>query len=199
MLPPAPSDLGQFPWMRILEWSILISFLVGLYWAAKKIVEEKQTFSDTSYPFTWGRLELLIANWWARDNNRFFRADTKYEWEATFQILNTNLTPAEYLKNWELEQKIVFDEFETISSIQSSDLFKLIELNTEIEHFVRQEGTATKDQIERMYVDVVLFRFKNESDLYFASSISSVLNGSLEGPFFEESLKLASFSSKKMS
>ena len=54
---------------------------------------------------------------------------------------------------------------------------------------LRVEGKATEKVINRLYLDIYLFQYKE--DAYFFISRSSVLNGIVEGPFFEEMIYLA--------
>jgi len=203
MYSPPPSDLHNFPWERLLEWSVLVGLIVGLIWAAKSIMREKNSFLDESYPFQWGKITLPIARWWTKkilhpSEIIFYRADTHYEWKSHFLILEQaieeKISLQEVEQQWENSNQILFDEHETTQTIRSSDLFQNTQINEQMEAFIRKEGTATKAEVERLYVDIIFFRLKNDTKTYQCSSISSVLNGSVEGPFFEESLKLASFS-----
>ncbi|MDH4469182.1 MAG: hypothetical protein QE271_14070 [Bacteriovoracaceae bacterium] len=200
MLTSAPSDMHNFPWQRITEWSTLVLFLLFLFYAAKKILQEKTSFVQDSVLCDWNQLFLQIAKWWTpliqnKEEMKFYRSDTHYDWEAQFILIKENIHQfsklEDYFLHWIDDQKLLFDEHESILSIQATDLFQDQALTEHIGEFLRMEGTATKNQIERLYVDIVLLRLKNETKIYRFTSISSVLNGSLEGPFFEETLKLA--------
>ena len=54
--------------------------------------------------------------------------------------------------------------------------------------FVRVEGTCTEKKIYRFYYDIMIGVLENDQTLWCQSK-SSVLNGCVEGPFFEEALK----------
>ena len=51
---------------------------------------------------------------------------------------------------------------------------------------VRLEGTATQEQTERLYYDAFLVREIKSGHYLYAESKSSILNGLVEGPYFEE-------------
>ena len=48
-------------------------------------------------------------------------------------------------------------------------------------------GTATENTIDRIYYDIAMIRSDNE--ILICESKSSILNGAVEGPYFEEVLK----------
>ena len=50
---------------------------------------------------------------------------------------------------------------------------------------VRLEGTATADRAERLYYDAFLIRNLKTGSFLYAESKSSILNGLVEGPYFE--------------
>lgn len=163
------------------------------------IGEEKSTFRDESYQLTFGRLSLMIANWWtitdqSEDRIRFERTDTRYDWFATFSYFpgGAEKTLPQLLEDKLNLEKIEFDEdvvFETDSRV----LFRDSEIQEYFQEVIRVEGKGSKNVVDRVYYDIYIARPLNGDGYFIFESMSSVLNGSLEGPFFEESLSELSF------
>lgn len=168
------------------DWLLLILFLIFLAYAAWVIKKEKKTF--LKYPITYkiGPFILNIPKWWSPINEEkhrliFERRDTKYEWACTFSWIKK---PTDFksldkiLIDFVKEKKILFDP-------ESSDInFKANLNNLEL---VEVGGTATEDEIERIYYEIAIL--KANQDILICESKSSVLNGAVEGPYFEEVIK----------
>ncbi|MFA5584139.1 MAG: hypothetical protein WDA09_07985 [Bacteriovoracaceae bacterium] len=175
------------------DWLILISLLAGAFYTMRVIGQEKSSFRDESYIVTFGALKLMIPQWWSiteqTDNGlRFERTDTRYDWYAKFQFFANDPRPlTELLEELLNAQKIEFDEdvaYETDSRV----LFRDSHVQKEFQEVIRVEGMASQDVEERIYYDVYLARQLNTDNYFLFESKSSVLNGSVEGPYFEESL-----------
>src|SRR5690606_21423651 len=175
------------------DWLVLISLLVGAFYTMQVIGQEKSSFRDESYIVTFGALKLMIPQWWSiteqTDNGlRFERTDTRYDWYAKFQFHADDPRPlTELLEELLNAQKIEFDEdvaYETDSRV----LFRDSLVQKEFQEVIRVEGMASQDVEERIYYDVYLARQLNTDNYFLFESKSSVLNGSVEGPYFEESL-----------
>jgi hypothetical protein len=176
-----------------VDWLILISLLIAAIYTMRIIAQEKSTFRDESYLVTFGELKLMIPNWWSITKQetlslKFERTDTRYDWYAQYSYIPDDLRPLpDILKDILDAQKIEFDEdvvFETDSRV----LFRDSKVQKELQEVIRVEGKASQDIEERIYYDIYLAR-KLENPGYFVfESKSSVLNGSVEGPYFEESL-----------
>lgn len=198
MITPAPSDLHHFPWQRALEWSALIGFILFLIYAARKILEEKTNFAQDSVERRWGKLTIKVARWWSEtspssnDYWLFCRTDTHYDWEAKFWMPQISSCCAQTTcEAWLRQNGFILDTAETQISQRASDLFCLTKTYQACRDFYRVEGTATQHEQDRKYVDCVVFYLDEDPNVYMAVSLSSVLNGGVEGPFFEETLKLA--------
>jgi hypothetical protein len=168
-----------------------------LSYSLLKIKNEKKDFLDQVNWYSIGKFKLPIANWWTLVNSSeyellFKRTDTHYDWYARFYLeekqtdlkLDINQVLEEILN----QKALQFDQ-DAIIETDPRYVIKSEVLTASIKQFIRVEGMASQD-IERIYLDLVLIHFEDDS-LYCFESTSSVLNGSVEGPFFEETLKLA--------
>lgn len=179
---------------NIVGWLIVVLLIGAGFYTMRIIGEEKSSFKDDSYQVTFGDLLLMIPNWWSitsqtENEIRFERTDTRYDWYAVFQYLPTHEgkdLPKLLEEKLNLEQ-MEFDEdvvFETDSRVLFRDS-KVQELFQEV---IRVEGKGSQRVIERFYYDVYLMRALNDPGYFIFESRSSVLNGLVEGPYFEESL-----------
>ncbi len=158
--------------------------LIALAYAAWVIKNEKKYFLKNLIPYKIGPFFLQTPIWWSikeqKENQIIFeRKDTKYEWMAIFSLIkdsdfNLDNFLIEFVKN----KNIIFDP-------ESSDIsFKPNKFNLEM---IEVGGTATENNIDRIYYDIAMLRLKNE--ILICESKSSILNGAVEGPYFEEVLK----------
>jgi hypothetical protein len=176
------------------EWSILLCLLAGAVYTMKVIGSEKSTIKDESYEIQFGKLSLLIPNWWTLVEEktheiRFERTDTRYDWFAKFAYVpdHQESTLPELLTKKLDQEKIEFDQdvaFETDSRV----LFRNPEIQIHFQEIIRVEGKATQNIVDRLYYDIYLMRGLGDSGYFMFESKSSVLNGLVEGPFFEEAL-----------
>jgi hypothetical protein len=184
---------------HIFDWILLLSLIGGAIYTMNIIGEEKSTFKDDSYEVRFGRLSLMIANWWTIVEEtptrlQFERTDTRYDWYASFTFFpdhEDKSLPQLLEEKLDLE-KIEFDDdvvFETDSRV----LFRDSEIQEYFQEVIRVEGKGSQNIVDRTYYDIYIMRPLNESGYFIFESWSSVLNGSLEGPFFEESLSELSF------
>ncbi len=172
-----------------IAWSLLLLFLASLVYAMRAIKKEKDIFIENAKEVVFGPYLLHVPSWWSLTENsattlRFERTDTRYDWYAVFKL-------EELIAN---EQTIV-EEFTT--EIQGRQL--LFDIDSGVIHepssmkqhalaeceVARVEGTATQNGIERIYFDAMLARDRELKKRIWAESKSSVLNGLVEGPYFE--------------
>jgi hypothetical protein len=181
------------------EWAILLFVLGGAIYTMRIIGEEKSTFKDESYEVRFGKLSLMIPNWWtivkeSSTEIRFERTDTRYDWHAIFSYFpdDENKSMPDLLeKKLDLE-KIEFDmdvTFETDSRV----LFRDSEIQEYFQEIIRVEGKASQNIVDRIYYDIYIMRALNDQGYFIFESWSSVLNGLVEGPYFEEGLSELSF------
>lgn len=176
-----------------LEW--LAFFLLmgfGVY-TMRVIKNEKRNYLENSQEIVFKNFKLFTPKWWSllpieKENEIVFkRLDTRYDWEARF-IWSELSSPKEIIELFKEkihERKILFDEENSVihnpSDFREKDLIK--SGNYEM---VRLEGTATADRAERLYYDAFLIRHLHTGHYLYAESKSSILNGLVEGPYFEE-------------
>ena len=180
---------------NIFEWAVLLIILLGLIYTMIVIKEEKKSYIESAIPIDFKGFQFKVPSWWGthpdEDNNEiiFKRDDTRYEWKATLTWIpiSTDQTIEEKYEELVSSKKIEFDLDQSIihgpSTIFRDETMK----NNSIEA-IRIEGTATQDQQNRLYYDAYLIKDKTQNGFLFAESKSSVLNGLVEGPYFEEVL-----------
>lgn len=178
------------------EWLIVLIVLLGLVYTAITIKKEKKVFLKNLKKYVLRGFKIATPSWWTLINSSddelvFKRTDTKYEWVANFSIVSDeSLSIEELLVKKIQEKKLLFDE-ET-SEIPSKERIKrefVLGSNGDFE-IARVEGTATSSDFERLYLDLAIFRNKNL--VLLCESKSSILNGAVEGPYFEEVIKMIS-------
>jgi hypothetical protein len=179
---------------HILGWLTVLALLGAGFYTMRIIGEEKSSFKDDSYQVTFGELVLMIPNWWSITSQtdhelRFERTDTRYDWYAVFK----------YVPNHEgkdlpklLEEKLDLEELEfdedVVFETDSRVLFRDSKVQEHFQEMIRVEGKASQKIVDRVYYDVLITRAQNEAGYFIFESKSSVLNGLVEGPYFEESL-----------
>lgn len=184
---------------HLFEWLVLIALIVAAIYTMRVIGQENSTFRQDSYEVRFGDLALMIPNWWTLTEQsptqlKFERTDTHYNWYAAFNFIPDDEgkdLPKLLEEKLDLE-KIEFDPdvtFETDSRV----LFRNSGVQEQFQEVIRVEGKATQNATERIYYDIYLMRRLDAKNYFMLESRSSVLNGSLEGPYFEESLSELSF------
>ncbi len=186
---------------HILGWVTVVALIGAGFYTMKVIGEEKSSFKDDSYQVTFGNLKLMIPNWWSITEQtdhglRFERTDTRYDWYATFNYYPSHdgKDLPKLLEEKLNKEEIEFDEdvvFETDSRV----LFRDSRVQEHFQEVIRVEGKASQNVIDRIYYDLYLTRAQNDPGFFIFESRSSVLNGLVEGPYFEESLSELEISS----
>lgn len=180
-----------------IEWGIVLIFIVGMIYAAQVIKNEKRTYLETAIPLSFKHFDFKVPTWWTNTSHEdstmvFERTDTRYDWKAHFRWLPFNegdenkelkTAFAELIK----DKNIVFDSDTSVIK-NPSDFYGHQIFKDEDPDMIRVEGTATQDLQERIYYDAFLIRDKKQKGFLFCESRSSILNGMLEGPYFEEVL-----------
>lgn len=176
-----------------LEW--LAFFLLmgfGVY-TMRVIKNEKRNYLANSQEVFFQNFKLLTPKWWSllpKENENeivFKRLDTRYDWEARF-IWNEKSSDQDIIELFKEkinERKILFDEENSVIHNPSDFREKDLIASGKYE-MVRLEGTATADRMDRLYYDAFLIRHLETGHYLYAESRSSILNGLVEGPYFEE-------------
>lgn len=186
---------------HILGWVIILIMIGAGFYTMKVIGEEKSSFKEDSFQVTFGNLVLMIPNWWTivsqTDHEiRFERTDTRYDWYAVYRYhpAHEGKDLPELLKEKLNLEEMEFDEdvvFETDSRV----LFRDSKVQEYFQEVIRVEGKGSQKVVERFYYDLYLTRAQNDPGFFIFESRSSVLNGLVEGPYFEESLSELELSS----
>ena len=176
------------------DWIILILILAILAYTLIVIKEEKKSYKESAIKIIFGDFIFLIPSWWGKveETNhilRYQRLDTFYEWEAKFEFIEykEDLTIEDQFKEKIHELKIIFDPDSGVI-MNPSDFNDHPLVKSKRVTIVRIEGTATQDEIHRRYLDAFLIKDHLKKKTLFATSLASVLNGGIEGPYFEEVL-----------
>lgn len=178
-----------------LAFQWLIFFIImglGVY-TLKVIKNEKNNYLKNAQTVLFKNFILLTPRWWtliptASENEiSFKRTDTRYEWEARFSWHEdkSELDLIELFKEKIHARNILFDEENSVIHNPSDFVEKDLIKSGRFE-MVRLEGTATADRMDRMYYDAFLIRELSSGHYLYAESKSSILNGLVEGPYFEE-------------
>lgn len=175
------------------QWLIFfIIMALGVY-TLRVIKNEKRNYLDNSQTIIFKNFILLTPRWWtlipteSENTISFKRTDTRYDWEARFAWLEekSELDLIELFKEKIHARNILFDEENSVIHNPSDFIEKDLIKSGRFE-MVRLEGTATADRMDRMYYDAFLIRELSTGHYLYAESKSSILNGLVEGPYFEE-------------
>jgi len=184
---------------HLLEWFFLIALILGALYTMKIIGEEKKSFRDEAYEVQFADLKLLIPNWWSiveqKDQLlRFERTDTRYDWYALYQYFSDSKNkPLDELLKDKLNLEGIEFDIDVVFETDSRVLFRDQKVAEEFQEVIRVEGKASQNVIERIYYDIYLMRRLEDQGYFIFESRSSVLNGLVEGPYFEESLSELGF------
>lgn len=181
------------------DWLILILLLGGAIYTLKIIGQEKSSFKQECYEVHFSDLALMIPNWWTITEQsptalKFERTDTRYDWYASFVYFadHENRELPKLLEEKLNQEKIEFD-MDVVFETDSRVLFRDSKIQEEFQEIIRVEGKASQNVVDRIYYDIYLMRRLNDKGYFLFESRSSVLNGLVEGPYFEESLSELSF------
>jgi hypothetical protein len=176
-----------------------VTLISGALYTMRVIGREKSSFKQDSYEVRFEDLALMIPNWWTLTQQsssqlKFERTDTRYDWYALFAYFmdDEHKDLPQLLEDKLNLEKIEFDSdvvFETDSRV----LFRDSEVQEQFQEVIRVEGKATQNVVDRIYYDLFLMKRLGGKGYFLFESRSSVLNGSVEGPYFEESLSELGF------
>ena len=175
------------------EWlAFFLLMALGVY-TMRVIKNEKRNYLENAQEVIFKNFKLLTPRWWSLIPNEseneicFKRLDTRYDWEARFiwSTERSDLDLIELFKEKIHAKRILFDE-ETSIIHNPSDFVDRPLIKSGKYEMVRLEGTATADRAERLYYDAFLIRNIDQGHYLYAESKSSILNGLVEGPYFEE-------------
>ena len=159
------------------------------------IRRESSTMLEESNPITFNGLILHIPRWWTQtgfdDNSiQFERTDTRYDWYARFSWFpeSSKIPLTDILHEKVEKDELDYDKDDVTIETDSRVLFRNENIQTRFKEMIRVEGKASEKIENRIYLDLCLIRDHERNGYYLFESRSSVLNGMVEGPFFEEVL-----------
>jgi hypothetical protein len=173
-----------------MGWIILTISLGVLGYTAWVVWREKSVALNNSVKHQLHRLNFSVPSWWsikdsAQDYLQFHRADTRYDWTCHIERLSSVIE----LKNGE-DLAEIFRHHMELQKVQFDvEEFSLFIDDKSSPWIVRAEGTATENFSNRLYLEVALLYSVDQKDLYYLHSKSSVLSGSVEGPYFQTLLE----------
>lgn len=178
---------------HLWSWLLLGAFLIFLLYTLIVVAEEKSSFLESAKKLRWNQFEFQIPSWWGviQETENLLvwqRTDTRYDWKATIERqtqLDKSISIEEDFKNRVEKLEMVFD-LDSSDILMPGDFKNRPEVRDGKIEIVRIEGTATQHGTERCYLDAFLLRDHLRNETVFATSLSSVLNGVVEGPYFEE-------------
>jgi hypothetical protein len=184
---------------HLLEWLILTTLIGGAIYTLKVIGQEKSSFKQECYEVHFGDLSLMIPKWWGLTEQnpvslKFERTDTRYDWYANFVYFpnHENKDMPKLLEEKLNLEGIEFD-LDVVFETDSRVLFRDDKIQEQFQEVIRVEGKASQNVVDRIYYDIYIMRRLNDHGYFIFESRSSVLNGLVEGPYFEESLSELSF------
>lgn len=177
----------------IFEWLIFFLLMGFALYTLRVIKTEKANYLKNAKSIDFKKFKLIVPQWWGEvptdsaDVICFKRLDTRYDWEARFHWIEQTSEKdlVELFKEKIMERNILFDEENSVIHNPSDFKDKPIIASGNFE-MVRLEGMATADRAERLYYDAFLIREIKSGHYLYAESKSSILNGLVEGPYFEE-------------
>jgi hypothetical protein len=171
---------------------ILVGILLILY-TIYHIRKEDLSYEKNSRNYFLHGFKLKVPLWWSVKSEEknclvFERQDTRYDWIAMFKIIpKKNQDILTDFEDYVKEKNILFDPGPSV--IHGPKEFSSLTAAHPSVKVVRVESTATANEIERIYYDLACLSFTDKDFVLICESTSSVLNGLIEGPFFEKVLK----------
>lgn len=177
------------------DWLILLGFLFGLIYTMKIIRKESASVLEESTPLSWRGLVFHIPRWWTRTRTeasllQFERTDTRYDWYARFSWIpgGTDKELHQLLNEYVEREELDYDRDDVVLELDARVVIRTPPVQEYFKDFIRVEGKASQRIEERVYLDLCLLRAADKKGYFLFESRSSVLNGMVEGPFFEEVL-----------
>jgi hypothetical protein len=183
---------------HFLEWVILIASILAAIYCMIIIGSENSTYKEECLQVNFFKLDINIPKWWTQKESTknsisFYRSDTNYAWEMKLSKIESN-DINQYLSAYIDSEEIIYDEAETLVETESVNKILVTQTCEKIQNFIYIEGTATQKIETRIYLELVLIQLI-DNETYFFENKSSVLNGAVEGPFFDELIKSIEVSS----
>lgn len=185
------------------EWLILLGGIAAALYTMRIIRQESSSFMDEAAPVSFQGLQLQVPRWWTQTRHedsviQFERTDTRYDWYARFSFFpgHSETSLPDLLQQKIETDDLDYDKDDVAIETDCRVLFRHQSMRENFIEFIRVEGKASEKIENRIYLDLCLFRHRDRKGHYLFESRSSVLNGMVEGPFFEEVLAELQFTQK---
>ncbi|MBT3586039.1 MAG: hypothetical protein HN509_14125 [Halobacteriovoraceae bacterium] len=179
------------------DWLLVGLFMAGLAYTLIVVKNEQANYLKNALTINILKFRFKVPAWWglerANDQHIIFeRKDTRYDWKAELVWVpesnsEQKLESAEIFKKKLAELQIEFDRDTTIIK-NPTDFQERPEVKNGKLEIIRIEGTATQAKEHRLYYDAFFIRSKEMQGHLYCSSRSSILNGAVEGPYFEQAI-----------
>lgn len=180
-------ELAQH-WQSWILFATLLTVFGYTMWVVKR---EPQLAKKFGHRYDFQGFSFSTPSWWKKKAEgthliRFERPETNYQFSARFEL--SKQRPRLAVLNFMEKYQIKFDSPELEQNILQSNL-KGMRLANSLQEFYRMEGLASLPGHERRYYDLCALRLKGTSDTLICIHESSVLSGTIEGPYFESVIK----------
>lgn len=185
------------------EWALVLGGLIFLSYSTWVIKNEKHSYDDFGVIEVIDPFQIKVPSWWtklkappveyfknipAKKELSFKRTDTRYDWYSHFITLDNSESVETIFDNFLSKNLDIIPDPEN----KKYKTFIKIKPNKTLPA-TRIESMGTQSQTERIYIDLVVSKL-NDQTVFIGYSLSSVLNGAVEGPYFDEVLKNISLS-----
>lgn len=163
------------------QWMVLALGILLLAYTMIVVKEERQSYLDSAKIFTLQGFDLLIPSWWKKVDNSgdkltFCGPRGEEQWTALFVAQGGGPS--------NLKDKLV-KKIASKNIVMDSD-----HSLTTGSHWVKVEGTATENGDTRLYLSTCIVYDTTGEKYLYVEGRSPVLDGMVEGPYFENCLKL---------
>lgn len=181
---------------QIFEWTIVLILIIFLLYISYKIKNEFKNYSKNKKLIKLKHFNFFVPSWWepVKDKNKIkFRSKSSQEiWYSSVEVIQSEyngLKPENMLEKQIEKIHIIFDHdhitYKNKLPGNNSNLKENHKLN-----FILKEGTGTENESRRIYLQIAIVQHKEEPNYYLITeNLSPVLEGGIEGPYFEELIK----------
>ena len=164
-----------------MEIVVIILFLSALIYTAIVIAEEKRACQENARLFELRCFHFSTPSWWKNTSKEKGKIlFTSSNWQGIFHALPPDRQNLQKSLNQRIErQQIALDPDTT--------LYHPLAVKESVK-ISRIEGTATEKEDTRIYLDAFMIECLKTGQRLYGESKSSILGGSMEGPWFEECL-----------
>ncbi len=181
---------------QIIQWIFVLILILFLLYISYKIKNEFKNYSQNKKLFKLRKFNFFVPSWWepVRNNNeiKFTSKSSQEVWYSSVEVIKSgddDLPPETILDKKIEKMKITFDHGHITYKNELPGNTTYQEENNNL-NFTFKEGTGTENDSRRIYLQIAIILHKKEPNYYvITKSLSPVLDGGVEGPYFEELIK----------